>query len=276
LHPEEEVKCRPAHGAKNPRNTVQEKIQNIQNRRTLPKMDSNYNRDERIKKMEGPADSVDELAKKLSYFTYYELLYLDDNATTEDIHTAYVKRTTEIRSRFRSGVQEWRLNEFLRALHEAHSVLTNDKLRGEYDARLAAGQWNGTFQDLLEQIPDFREGGHWSGNPGECVSLTELLLCAGFVSQTELSEFCREKGEHSSIVKDGPELVQAIADAGLISFEELASVLLGKALIDRRQISVDQFKKAVNDMRDHSHKLVDTLVNQGWLTPAELHLIGLE
>jgi hypothetical protein len=268
--------ARQTHTSKrDPRATVQ-KIKNVQDSRTRPTMDSKHNRDERIKKMEGPAESANELAKKLSYFTYYELLYLDDDATTEDIHTAYLKRTTAIRSRFRSGVQEWRLNEFLRALHEAHSVLTNDKLRKEYDARLAAGQWNGTFQDLVAQVPDFAEGGNWSGNAGESISLTDLLICAGFVTPSELAEFHSTKSVQGAVPKDGPDLAQALADAGLISFEELASVLLGKALIDRRQITIDQFKHAVSDMREHSHKLVDTLVSQGWLTPSELNLIGLD
>ncbi len=226
--------------------------------------------------MEGPADTAKDLAQKLTYFTYYELLYLDDDATTEEIDTAYVRRTTEIRSRFRTGTQEWRLNEFLRALHEAHSVLTTDRLRQAYDLRLAAGQWEGSFQDLLAQVPDYREGAHWTGARDECVSLKDLLLCAGFVTQRELAEYSGIKQNTAPVQSDGPELAQIIADAGLITFEELASVLLGKALIDRRQITVEQFKNAVCDMRNHSHKLVDTLINKGWLTPSELSLIGID
>jgi len=29
-------------------------------------------------------------------------------------------------------------------------------------------------------------------------------------------------------------------------------------------------------MRDHSHKLVDVLIDQGWLTPTEAVLIGID
>jgi hypothetical protein len=239
--------------------------------------DNSHGRNQRLKKMEGPANSAKELAKKLTYFTYYELLYLDDDASTDEIHAAYIKRTTDIRSRFRSGIEEWRLIEFIRALHEAHSVLTSSKLRQEYDSRLAAGNWEGTFQDLVSKIPDFGDGVHWSGSTvNNQVSLKDLLLCAGFVTQSELSEFGPTRSDSPHAIQDGPELAQVLADVGLITFEELASALLGKALIDRRQITVDQFKQAVGDMREHSHKLVDVLINQGWLTPAELHLIDID
>jgi hypothetical protein len=240
------------------------------------KINSSHSRDKRIRKMEGPAYTSGELAKKLSYFTYYELLYLDDDASMEEIHAAYIRRTTEIRSRFRSGVEEWRLTEFIRALHEAHSVLTNDKLRNEYDSMILAGDWEGSFQDLVSKIYDFKDGAHWSGSSAQDVSLKELLICAKFVTQSELDEFGPTRADASPSVNDGPGLAQILADAGLITFEELASVLLGKALIDRRQITVDQFKHAICDMREHSHKLVDALINQGWLTLSELHLIGLD
>jgi len=239
--------------------------------------DSTHQRELRIKKMEGPANTAVELAEKLSCFTYYELLYLDDDAEIEDIHAAYVKRTTDIRSRFRIGAftQEWRLTEFIRALHEAHTVLTNSELRQEYDARLADGNWEGSFRDLLAKTPNAKKGLHWSNSANSEVSLKELLLIAGFVSEAELKPYLPTDCEGPESTVDGPELAQVLADCGLISFEELASVLLGKALIDRRQITVEQFKQAVNDMRDHSHKFVDALINQGWLTHSELKMLGI-
>jgi len=238
--------------------------------------DDNHCRDERIRRMEGPADNAWQLAEKLTYFTYYEILYLDDDATTEEIHQAYVKRTTDIRSRFRSGIEEWRLSEFIRALHEAHSVLTNEKLRREYDERLAAGDWFGGFRDLVERVPDYRVGTRGSGREYELVSLKDLLLCGGFVTQAELDQYEENQEDTPDTVPDGPELAQIIADAGLITFEELASLFLGKALIDRKQITIEQFKLAVGDMREHSHKLVDVLISQGWLTASEKNLIDID
>jgi len=251
---------------------------NAQHRSAEAERPCGKSRDIRIKKMEGPADTPNELAKKLTYFTYYELLYLEEDVQTDEIHDAYIKRTTEIRTRFRSGAytQEWRLTEFLRALHEAHTVLTNSKLRTEYDSRLAAGDWDGTFQDLISKMPEIKEGGHWSGRIADEVSLKDLLLGGGFVSQSELAKFDRSDVDCAQPVKDGPELAQLLADGGLITFEELASVLLGKALIDRRQITLSQFNEAVANMRDHSHKLVDVLIDHGWLTPSEQLLIGLD
>jgi hypothetical protein len=234
---------------------------------------SSHTRDRRLKEMEGPANTAKDLAKKLAYFTYYEILYLDDDVSTEEIHAAYIKRTTDIRLRFRTGIEEWRLTEFIRALHEAHTVLTNRKLREEYDSRLAAGNWEGSFQDLLSKIPDFSEGAHWSGSTAAEISLKDLLLCGGFVTQEEITEYGPSQSG-ANCISDGPELAQVLADAGLITFEELASVLLGKALIDRRQITLDQYKQAVRDMREHSYKLVDVLINQGWITPTELQVIG--
>ncbi|MBS1995546.1 MAG: hypothetical protein JSS86_04515 [Cyanobacteria bacterium SZAS LIN-2] len=234
----------------------------------------NSMRDQRIKSMEGPANTARELAKKLSYFTYYELLFLDDDATTEEIHRAYIKRTTEIRSRFRTGrfSHEWRLTEFIRALHEAHTVLTSAELRKEYDARLAAGDWQGGFCELLAQAPGLREQASWSAAQKSELTIKDLLIDAGYASELEIESIL----EMHPGVKDGPELAQLLADGGLISFEELATVLLGKALIDRRQITVEQFKKAAGDMRNHSYKFVDALVDQGWLTAAELSLIGID
>jgi hypothetical protein len=279
LHQDEALEGAPTATARQAsrRNTVQERALTGEDAARMVALPAKSNsRDQRLRKMEGPADTAKELAKKLTYFTYYELLYLDDDVSTEEIHAAYIKRTTEIRSRFRSGIEEWRLTEFLRALHEAHTVLTNSKLRQEYDSRLAAGDWEGTFQDLISKIPDLGQGAHWSGSVKDEVSLKDLLLCAGFVTQCEVAEFCQNNKDTENAIEDGPELAQILADAGLITFEELASVLLGKALIDRRQITVDQFKQAVGDMRNHSHKLVDALVNQGWLTPTELHLIGMD
>jgi len=237
-------------------------------------------REQRLSRMEGPADTASELAKKLSYFTYYELLYLNDDATTDAIHEAYIRRTTEIRSRFRSGsiTQEWRLTEFVRALHEAHTVLTSNELRAEYDACLARGDWEGDFSKLLAQAPGLRESASWSAVQKKELSISQIIVKAGFASPLEIDSLLEisTNEDGNPTVHDGPELAQLLADAGLITFEELATVLLGKALIDRRQITFDQFKEAAGAMRNHSHKFVDALVEQGWLTPAELGVIGID
>jgi len=237
-------------------------------------------RQQRLHRMEGPADTARELAEKLSFFTYYELLYLDDDATTQEIHDAYIRRTTEIRSRFRSGTitHEWRLTEFLRALHEAHTVLTSPELRREYDACLSRGNWEGDFSKLLAQSPALRENASWSALKKNKMTLKQMVIKAGFASEKEIDSLLEisiaEDG--GPIAQDGPELVQMLADAGLITFEELATVLLGKALIDRRQITFEQFQEAACVMRNHSNKFVDALVEQGWLTPAELNIIGID
>jgi len=216
----------------------------------------------------------------LSCFTYYEILYLDDDATTQEIHDAYIRRTSEIRSRFRTGTitHEWRLNEFLRALHEAHTVLTSSELRREYDSCLARGNWEDDFSKLLAQSPALRENASWSAVQRKNMTLKQLVIKAGFASEREIDSLLEiavtEDGGQP--VQDGPELVQMLADAGLITFEELATVLLGKALIDRRQITFEQFKEAACSMRNHSNKFVDSLVEQGCLTPAEINIMGFE
>jgi hypothetical protein len=240
----------------------------VQDHAIKPKKD--HDREERLKKMQGPAETAGALAEKLNYFTYYELLYIEEEATTEEVHSAYVKRVSDIRSRFHLGsiTQEWRLTEFIKVLHEAHTVLTNKTMRDAYDARLKKGQWEGTFKDLVGETPGLREVARLYGGTAAEVSLKGLLLCAGFLTETQLSAL--PEGV------DGTDLVQKLADDGLIAFEELAAVMLGKALIDRRLLSVAQFMQAVSAMHNQSARFIEAIVNEGWLTMGELQVIDFD
>ncbi|MBU6453303.1 MAG: hypothetical protein KGS72_16085 [Cyanobacteria bacterium REEB67] len=230
----------------------------------------NRAREERLQKMQGPAETAGALAEKLTYFTYYELLYIEDDASNEEIHSAYVKRVSDIRSRFHLGsiTQEWRLTEFIKVLHEAHTILTNKMLREAYDERLKKGQWEGTFKDLVGETPGLREVARLYGGTAAEVSLKGLLLCAGILPQARLASLPEPL--------DGTDLVQKLTDEGLITFEELAAVMLGKALIDRRLLSVAQFMQAVASMRNQSARFIDAIVKEGWLTMNELQVIDFD
>lgn len=193
---------------------------------------------------------------------FYEALGVGDTSTYEVIHTSFLRR---LRSHIRThqaqppeSVSRGEIKAFkeqLRFLCIAHDILKDPVTRTDYDLRRLG----------LRQLDGPEGGGRLNGGKRTALKIGELLECANIIQPTEL-QVALDMHKAEPNMPFG----QFLLTAGFLTEEELDSAILGQKLITFGKITVAQFQTAINLQRMEKVPFFDTLVSEGWLTPADI------
>ena len=127
--------------------------------------------------------TIDEMHKRLSKLTYYDLLNVTPEETTENITRAYRLMAREWHvDRFSTvdlGERKSKVQEIFAALNQAHRTLSDPKLREDYDVEMDIGDQGPDIGAILEAESSFRQG-------------KNMLNSASFAGAFEKFKFCVE------------------------------------------------------------------------------------
>jgi DnaJ domain len=194
--------------------------------------------------------------------SFYQILGVNKLSSYEEIHRKFfrlARRMLKTRHAEQNPVRNVReFREVLKHICVAHDILRDPVTRTDYDLR-QLGMRKGDGR--LETPADVPEG----SVPRTRLMIGELLEIANILDRTELQiALDMHKAEPGTMF--GTFLVKA----GFLNPEELDSALLGQRLISSGKITVAQYQTAMFRMRDHSISFFDTLMVEGWLTPADM------
>ncbi len=207
-----------------------------------------------------------QLRLKLEKFCFYELLSVSQTASNEEIGRAYLDKLKNLRARFqeKKDLQEWQLNELVRALNRASEVLGDSSTRKKYDLSLL-GMHEFEKYPIDKSASVALKKPSDSGVNHDLLTISQLLIIGGLISSDELA-----KAESIGATLNDRRLIEYLIDKGLANFDEISAVILAQSLLTRDRLSMSQFKLAIKEMKTNSIRFVDTLVAEGWLTADDL------
>jgi transcription-repair coupling factor (superfamily II helicase) len=207
-----------------------------------------------------------ELRQKLESFCFYELLSVSQTASSDEIGRAYLDKLKNLRARFQAkkDLQEWQLNELVRALNRASEVLGDSSTRKKYDLSLLGIH---EFEKYPVEKSAAMAGKKQEDTGGSVVALglSQLFVIGGLISPPEL-----EKATAGGHTLNDRRLIEFMVDTELATFDEISAVILAQALIAKGRLTMSQFKLGMKEMRANSIRFVDTLVAEGWLSAEDL------
>lgn len=192
--------------------------------------------------------------------SFYQILGVSQVASFQEIHTRYLRLMGRLlRSRYsmQTSITDMReFREVLRAVCVAHDVLKDPITRADYDLRQIGMRHEGAIETPVDAPPVTTR---------TRLMLGELLECAEILDATELQiALDMHKAE------PGIQFGEFLVTSHFLSQEELDCALLAQGLISKGKITVNQFRTGMYRMRDNGTAFFDTLMTEGWLSPADI------
>ncbi len=198
--------------------------------------------------------TADELREKLEQYTFYEILAIPSTASFEELHKSFLRKIRKLNKKLANKtMDEWQFQELVAALCLAHDVLKFPNARLQYDLVLF-GPADGSGPSAETAAKQ------------KMMPLKEMLKFSTLIRIGELSEAI-EKHKDS---KDEREIGHYLVDKGLLSKEELDSIFFAQKLVSAGKLTVAQFELAMQEMRENSIPLLDTLVASEWIQPQDV------
>lgn len=210
-----------------------------------------------------------ELRQKLESFCFYEILSISQTASAEDVGKAFVEKVRNLRIRFqeRKDLQEWQLDELLRALSRANEVLSDPTSRRKYDLSLL-GLHEFCKYPVAQNSDKAGSEKQQKAEPAQRqLSIVELFAVAGLISKEEMEE-AKTKG----FLTSDKAFIEHALELELADFDEISTVIMAQSLINREKLSLSQFELAMKELKQNSIRFVDTLIAEGWLSAEDLPL----
>jgi hypothetical protein len=199
-----------------------------------------------------PAMTQDQLREKLEAYNFYQILSVPSTASFEELHKSFFKKLRKLNKKLATKSMEmWQFQEFVASLCLAHDVLKYPNARLQYDL-VIFGTDGGTNAETTAKA--------------KLMPLKELFKFSTLINARELSEAV-EKHKGS---KDERELGYYLVEKGLLSNEEFDSILFAQKLVSAGKLTVAQFELAMQEMRENSIPLLDTLVASEWIQPQDV------
>ena len=199
-----------------------------------------------------PAMTQEQLREKLEAYNFYQILSVPSTSSFEELHKSFFKKLRKLNKKLASKSMEmWQFQEFVASLCLAHDVLKFPNARLQYDL-VIFGTDGGTSAESTAKA--------------KLMPLKELLKFSTLINARELSEAV-EKHKGS---KDERELGYYLVEKGLLSNEEFDSILFAQKLVSAGKLTVAQFELAMQEMRENSIPLLDTLVASEWIQPQDV------
>ena len=201
-----------------------------------------------------PQMTQDQLREKLEGYNFYEILAVPSTASFEELHKAFLKKIRKLNKKLADKtMDEWQFQEFVAALCLAHDVLKHPNARLQYDLVLY-GPADGSGPSAESTAKQ------------KMMPLKEMLKFSTLIRIGELSEAIEMHKES----KDEREIGHYLVSKGLLSSEEFDSILFAQKLVSAGKLTVAQFELAMQEMRENSIPLLDTLVASEWIQPQDV------
>lgn len=201
-----------------------------------------------------PQMTPEQLREKLEGYNFYEILAIPSTASFEELHKAFMKKIRKLNKKLADKtMDEWQFQEFVAALCLAHDVLKYPNARLQYDLVLfgPADGSGPTAEQAAKQ---------------KMMPLKDMLKFSTLIRMGELSEAIEMHKE----IKDEREIGRYLVEKGLLSSEEFDSILFAQKLVSAGKLTVAQFELAMQEMRENSIPLLDTLVASEWIQPQDV------
>lgn len=200
-----------------------------------------------------PAMTQDQLREKLEQYTFYEILSAASTSSFEELHKSFLRKIRNLNKQLSSkAIEDWQFQEFVAALCLAHDVLKYPNARLQYDLALFGEDGSGPSPEATAKQ--------------KMVPLREMLKFSTLVNARELSQAAEEKKDE----KDERALGYYLVEKGLLSAEEFDSILFAQKLVSAGKLTVAQFELAMQELRENSIPLLDTLVGSEWIQPQDV------
>lgn len=196
--------------------------------------------------------SQDELAMKLEQLSFYQIMGVHSTASFEELHRNFLRKIKNLNKRLADkSLELWQFQEFVAALCLAHDVLKNSNARLQYDLVILETDTAASAESTAKK---------------KMMPLKEMIKFSTLVSQKDLSEAIDKQGNNPNERDLGFYLVEK----GLLSQEELDSILFGQKLVSSGKLTVAQFELAMQELRDNSIPVLDTLIASEWIQPQDV------
>ncbi len=201
-----------------------------------------------------PAMNQEQLREKLEEYSFYEVLAVPSTASFEELHKSFLRKIRRLNKKLaNNSMLDWQFQEFVAALCLAHDVLKYPNARLQYDL-VMFGPQDGSGMDVELTAKQ------------KMMPLNEMLKFSTLVKISDLS-VAIEKHRGN---KDERAIGYYLVEQGLLSSEELDSILFAQKLVSAGKLTVAQFELAMQEMRENSIPLLDTLVASEWIQPQDV------
>jgi hypothetical protein len=195
--------------------------------------------------------TAEELREKLDTYNFYQLLSVPSTASFEELHKSFFKKIRRLNQRLENGTLEmWQFQEFVASLCLAHDVLRFPNARLQYDLVIFGDS------DINAE----------TAAKSKMMPLREMLKFSTLINPSALAEALEMyKGN-----KNEREVGYYLVEQGHLSGEEFDSILFAQKLVSAGKLTVTQFELAMQEMRDSSIPLLDTLFASEWIRPQDV------
>lgn len=194
----------------------------------------------------------DQLREKLEEYNFYEILAVPSTASFEELHRSFLRKIRKLNQKLANKtMDEWQFQEFVAALCLAHDVLKFPNARLQYDLVIFGTDGGSSAESTAKQ---------------KMMPLKELLKFSTLINARELAEAVEKHKD----VKEEREIGYYLVGKGLLSSEEFDSILFAQKLVSAGKLTVAQFELAMQEMRENSIPLLDTLVASEWIQPQDV------
>lgn len=195
----------------------------------------------------------DQLREKLENYSFYEILSIPSTASFEELHRAFFKKIRNLNKKLAAKtLLDWQFQEFVAILCLAHDVLKHPNARLQYDLVLLGPADGGMGAEAAAK--------------NKLVPLKDMIKFSTLVSTRELSDAVEMHRDN----RDDRAIGHYLVEKGLLSSEELDSILFAQKLVTSGKLTVAQFELAMQELRENSIPLLDTLVGSEWIKPQDV------
>lgn len=196
----------------------------------------------------------------LSGFTYYQLLQADRHADSRQLKIAFRRR---IRKLLRSSsetmqLNDWQFKELVLMVNVANQVLQDEKARAVYDKELSSPNCGAPERNQSKNASR-------NGKVIEVLELVRMFKMLGPTTKSQLEALCsREKG------KSDRELTGVLVEQGLLSEEQMESMILASYLLASGKVTMSQLELVMDEIATTESPLWVSLVAKGWVKMSDV------
>jgi hypothetical protein len=191
----------------------------------------------------------------LHRFDFYELLQINPDATTEQVHKSYLRRVRNLigSHEIDSKLEPWQIERLVQAISLAHEVLRDQNTRTSYDK-------NRDFRKIVSEDPEY-EPVRRRANTGKSIhSLISLIRYSQLLTPADLDAALAVNQGKTEL-----QIASYLVEVGGLTVEELESITLARYLIALGKITITQYEIIIGEMKDTGTPLWVGLVAKGWV-----------
>jgi hypothetical protein len=224
---------------------------------TLLDFDQFLDKSIELKEIQTDAVSEPEVLDPLS------ILEVEKEEENSVIHLKFLTKVRKLLKQQKSNQASHAFRQELRKLSIAHDILVAQSNKRQEDSDKPAPQDKGSEHKGDKSAKEGK--GMESGEVQQEVRLGELLQLSEILEATELS-IAVDMHKAMPELKFGEFMVKQ----GFITEDELEAVLAGQRLLISKKLTSEQFKEAMQNLRNNNVPFIDTLTKNKWVEDKDL------